>query len=212
MMCEVKMAATSWLTEEKMTECSMPEAANQVTLLLKRLKKGDREAPGQLIPLVIDELRRLARHYMRNERVGHTLQPTALVNEAYLRLIGYRSLDWQSRSHFVGVAASVMRQVLTDYARRRLAAKRGADADDVPLADLMDSLSVEQSQELLALNDALDRLKKMNQRHSQIVEMRYFGGLSIEETAEALEISPITVKRDWAVARAWLCAELKGKA
>jgi RNA polymerase sigma-70 factor (ECF subfamily) len=195
-----------------MPECSMPEAANQVTLLLKRLKKGDREAPGQLIPLVIDELRRLARHYMRNERVGHTLQPTALVNEAYLRLIGYRSLDWQSRSHFVGVAASVMRQVLTDYARRRLAAKRGADADDVPLADLMDSLSVEQSQELLALNDALDRLKKMNQRHSQIVEMRYFGGLSIEETAEALEVSPITVKRDWAVARAWLCAELKGKA
>jgi len=206
------MTATAWLTEEKMTECSMPEAANQVTLLLKRLKKGDREAPGQLIPLVIDELRRLARHYMRNERVGHTLQPTALVNEAYLRLIGYRSLDWQSRSHFVGVAASVMRQVLTDYARRRLAAKRGADADDVPLADLMDSLSVEQSQELLALNDALDRLKKMNQRHSQIVEMRYFGGLSIEETAEALEVSPITVKRDWAVARAWLCAELKGKA
>jgi RNA polymerase sigma-70 factor, ECF subfamily len=212
MMCEVKMTATAWLTEEKMTECSMPEAANQVTLLLKRLKKGDREASGQLIPLVIDELRRLARHYMRNERVGHTLQPTALVNEAYLRLIGYRSLDWQSRSHFVGVAASVMRQVLTDYARRRLAAKRGADADDVPLADLMDSLSVEQSQELLALNDALDRLKKMNQRHSQIVEMRYFGGLSIEETAEALEVSPITVKRDWAVARAWLCAELKGKA
>jgi RNA polymerase sigma factor (TIGR02999 family) len=212
MVCEVKMAATSWPTEEKMPECSLPEAANQVTLLLKRLKKGDREAPGQLIPLVIDELRRLARHYMRNERVGHTLQPTALVNEAYLRLIGYRSLDWQSRSHFIGVAASVMRQVLTDYARRRLAAKRGADADDVPLADLMDSLSVEQSQELLALNDALDRLKKMNQRHSQIVEMRYFGGLSIEETAEALEVSPITVKRDWAVARAWLCAELKGKA
>jgi RNA polymerase sigma-70 factor, ECF subfamily len=206
------MAATSWLMEEKMPECSMPEAATQVTLLLKRLKKGDREASGQLIPLVIDELRRLARHYMRNERVGHTLQPTALVNEAYLRLIGYRSLDWQSRSHFIGVAASVMRQVLTDYARRRLAAKRGADADDVPLADLMDSLSVEQSQELLALNDALDRLKKMNQRHSQIVEMRYFGGLSIEETAEALEVSPVTVKRDWAVARAWLCAELKGKA
>ena len=195
-----------------MAEYNMPESTQQVTLLLKRLKKGDPEAPGQLIPLVIDELHRLASHYMRNERVGHTLQPTALVNEAYLRMIGYRSLDWQSRSHFIGVAASIMRQVLTDYARRRLAAKRGSDAEDVPLADLKDSLSVEQSEELLALNEALDRLKKMNSRHSQIVEMRYFGGLSIEETAEALGISPITVKRDWALARAWLCAELKGKA
>jgi RNA polymerase sigma-70 factor, ECF subfamily len=189
----------------------MPASAQQVTVLLKRLKKGDPEAPGRLIPLVIDELRRLARHYMRNERVGHTLQPTALVNEAYLRMIGYRSLDWQSRSHFIAVAASIMRQVLTDYARRRLAAKRGNDLEDVRLDDLRDSLSVEQSEELLALNEALDRLKQMNPRQSQIVEMRYFGGLSIEETSEALGVSPITVKRDWAVARAWLRAELKGK-
>ena len=187
----------------------MPPSAQQVTVLLKRLKKGDPEAPARLIPLVIDELRRLARHYMRNERVGHTLQPTALVNEAYLKMIGYRSLDWQSRSHFIGVAASIMRQVLTDYARRRLAAKRGHE--DVPLDDLRDSLSVAQSEELLALNEALDRLKQMNPRQSQIVEMRYFGGLSIEETSEALGVSPITVKRDWAVARAWLRAELKEK-
>jgi RNA polymerase sigma factor (TIGR02999 family) len=187
----------------------MPASAQQVTVLLKRLKKGDPEASNRLIPLVIEELRRLARHYMRNERVGHTLQPTALVNEAYLRMIGYRSLDWQSRSHFIGVAASIMRQVLTDYARRRLAAKRGHDLEDVRLDDLRDSLSVEQSEELLALNEALDRLKQMNPRQSQIVEMRYFGGLSIEETSEALGVSPITVKRDWAVARAWLRAELE---
>jgi RNA polymerase sigma factor (TIGR02999 family) len=198
--------------EEKMPEYGMPESAQQVTVLLKRLKMGDPAAPGQLIPLVIDELRRLASHYMRNERVGHTLQPTALVNEAYLRMIHYRNLDWKSRSHFIGVAASIMRQVLTDYARRRLAAKRGPDAEDVPLDDLKDSLSAGQSEELLALNEALDRLKQMNPRHSQIVEMRYFGGLSIEETAEALRVAPITVKRDWAVARAWLCAQLKGGA
>jgi RNA polymerase sigma factor (TIGR02999 family) len=195
--------------EKKMPEYSMPASAQQVTVLLKRLKMGDPEAPNKLVPLVIEELRRIACHYMRNERVGHTLQPTALVNEAYLRMIDYRKLDWKSRSHFIGVAASVMRQILTDYARRRLAAKRGSDAEDVPLDDLKDSLSAVQSRELLALNDALDRLKQMNPRQSQIVELRYFGGLSIEETSEALGISPITVKRDWAVARAWLRAELQ---
>jgi RNA polymerase sigma-70 factor (ECF subfamily) len=184
---------------------------SQVTVLLKRLRNGDPAAAQQLVPLVIDELKRLARHYMRNERVGHTLQPTALVNEAYLRMAGYRSLDWKSRSHFIGVAASVMRQILTDYARKRLAAKRGRDLEEIPLADLRDSISVEQSEELMALNEALDRLQKMNPRQSKIVEMRYFGGLSVPETAEVLGISPITVKRDWVVARAWLCAELKDR-
>jgi RNA polymerase sigma factor (TIGR02999 family) len=188
----------------------MPSRTGEVTTWLKRLKEGDQQAREKLVPMVIDELRRLARHYMANERIGHTLQPTALVNEAYLRMAGYQNLNWKSRSHFIGVAAAVMRQVLIDYARKRLAMKRGGDQQEVPLDDNWESLSAEQSEELLDLHLALQRLEKMNPRHSKVVELKYFGGLSIDEIAEVLGVSTITVKRDWAVARSWLRAELKG--
>jgi len=187
----------------------MPELDGEVTSLLKRIQEGDERAPEELIPLVFDELRRLARHYMRNERVGHTLQPTALVNEAYMRLAGYDRMDWQSRSHFIGVAASVMRQVLIDYARKRTAAKRGGDEQPVELNENLDGLlSNQQSAELIDLDVALSKLAEMNERHAKIIELRYFGGLTVEETAEALGVSPVTVKRDWAVARAWLKTQL----
>lgn len=177
-----------------------------VTVLLKRLTKGDRQAFDELLPLILGELRRLARHYMRNEPSGHTLQPTALINEAYLRLAGFDRMDWQSRSHFVGVAASVMRQILIDYARRRRAARRGGGEAAEELKEHF--LSAQQSRELIALDDALAALAKMSPRQAKIVELRYFGGLSVEETAEALGLSPITVKRDWALARAWLRKQL----
>jgi len=187
----------------------MPDSTGEVTALLRRLKDGDEEVPEQLVPLVIDELRRLARHYMRNERIGHTLQPTALVNEAYMRLAGYKEMDWQSRAHFIGVAASVMRQVLIDYARKKQAAKRGGPERDVPLDENLATLSKEQSIELLDLDRALAELERMNQRQAKVVELRYFGGLTVEETAEALGVSPITIKRDWSVARAWLATQLR---
>lgn len=186
----------------------MPEP-QEVTVLLHRIKEGDDKAQQELIPLVIAELRRLAGHYMKNERIGHTLQPTALVNEAYLRLAGYHQMDWQDRSHFIGVAASVMRQVLIDHARKRTASKRGGGQEDVSLDDSDGMLSDAQSAELLDLDEALSDLAKLSPRQAKIVELRYFGGLSVEETAEALGISPITVKRDWSAARAWLHAQIR---
>jgi RNA polymerase sigma factor (TIGR02999 family) len=188
----------------------MPSGTGEVTALLRRMKEGDKDVPDKLVPLVIDELRRLARHYMKNERVGHTLQPTALVNEAYMRLAGYTEMDWQSRAHFIGVAASVMRQVLIDYARKKHAAKRGGTEKDVQLEENLVGLSSAQSAELLDLDGALLKLEEMNPRHAKVVEMRYFGGLTVEETAEALGVSPITVKRDWSVARAWLKSQIRG--
>lgn len=187
----------------------MPEESAQVTTLLSRMRRGDRRAAELLVPLVMDELRRLARHYLSDERTGHTLQPTALVHEAYLKLAGYQNLSWEGRSHFIAVAAGLMRQILIDSARRHRAAKRGRQFEQVPLEEHRDFLSVEDSTELLALDEALQRLERMNSRQSRVVELRYFGGLSVEETAEALGVSPITVKRDWATARAWLRAELK---
>ena len=187
----------------------MPEESAQVTALLSRMRRGDRRAAELLVPLVMDELRRLARHYLSDERTGHTLQPTALVHEAYLKLAGYQNLSWEGRSHFIAVAAGLMRQILIDSARRHRAAKRGRQFEQVPLEEHRDFLSVEDSTELLALDEALQRLERMNSRQSRVVELRYFGGLSVEETAEALGVSPITVKRDWATARAWLRAELK---
>ena len=187
----------------------MPHETGQVTALLTRLRRGDQRAAEQLIPLVMDELRRLARYYLKDERTGHTLQPTALVHEAYLKLAGYQNLNWESRSHFIGVAASLMRQILIDSARRHRAAKRGRHFEQVSLDEHRDFLQVERSEELLALDEALHRLEKMHLRQSRIVELRYFGGLSVEETAEALGVSPITVKREWATARAWLRAELE---
>lgn len=176
--------------------------------MLAELRSGNKEALAKLIPLVYDELHRLAEHYMRNERVGHTLQPTALINEAYLRLASVEKANWQHRAHFVAVAAGTMRRVLIDHARKQKAAKRGGKQAALPLEDSPEFLSEERSEELIALDEALTRLQELDSRQSQVVELRFFGGLTVEETAKVLGISPKTVKRDWAVARAWLHGEM----
>jgi RNA polymerase sigma-70 factor, ECF subfamily len=185
------------------------ELKGEVTVLLQQMRSGDSNAADKLIPLVVDELRRLARLQLRDERPGHTLQPTALVNEAYLRLVSDQARDWQNRAHFIGVSVSVMRRILIDHARRKRALKRGAEDHMVDAIEDYVGLSYEQADELVALNIALDELEKMNSRQRQVVELRYFGGLSTEETAEVLKVSPITVKRDWVIARAWLKGQLR---
>ena len=182
-------------------------AQGEVTLLLREMAKGNPDAPAQLFPLIYAELRRRAANYMRRERKDHTLQPTALVNEAYLRLVNEHQVNWQSRIHFFAVAAQVMRRILIDHARKRLRSKRGGEQQRVP-ADEKFLFSKEQSVEVLAVHEALLRLAKVDVRQSQVVELRYFGGLSIEETAEVLGVSQKTVKRDWNHAKAWLFAEL----
>lgn len=188
-------------------------ASGEVTVLLERFRSGDSSAQEKLIPLLVDELRRLARQQLRSERPGHTLQPTALVNEAYLRLIGDQARDWRSRAHFIGVSVLVMRRILIDHARRKQAQKRGGIEPALAIeSEEFPGLSYEQADELVALNVALDRLDEINPRQRQIVELRYFGGLSVEETAEVLSVSPITVKRDWAAARAWLRGQLRPEA
>ena len=184
-------------------------ADGEVTLLLQQIRSGDDHAVNKLVPLVMEELRNLARLQLRSERPGHTLQPTALVNEAYLRLVSDQARDWQNRAHFIGVSVSVMRRILIDYARRKQALKRDGGAHPLAQAEDCAGLSYEEAEELLALNVALDRLEQMSSRQRQVVELRYFGGLSVEETAEALNISSITVKRDWVAARAWLKAQLR---
>jgi RNA polymerase sigma-70 factor, ECF subfamily len=181
----------------------------EVTVLLQQIRAGDSSAADKLIPLVLQELRVLARLQLRSERPGHTLQPTALVNEAYLRLVGDQARDWQNRAHFIGVSASVMRRILIDHARRKQALKRGAGEAGISEAEDYAGFSYEQADELIALNIALDRLQEMNSRQRQVVELRYFGGLSLEEAAEVLNVSPITVKRDWLAARAWLKGQVR---
>ena len=178
----------------------------EITGLLARVRKGDQQANAQLAPLIYDELRRLAAHYMRSERPDHTLQATALVHEAYIRLVG-QDVDWQNRAHFFAVAAQIMRRVLVDYARAAKAGKRSGKLHRIPLETAL-VYAEEQSGELVALDEALDRLQKWDPRQSRIVELRFFGGLSVEETAEVLGISTRTVKRDWSMARAWLYGEL----
>jgi RNA polymerase sigma-70 factor (ECF subfamily) len=190
----------------------LPREAGEVTRLLQLIGNGDSSAADRLLPMVLGELHNLAKHYMARERPGHTLQPTALVNEAYLRLLGDQARNWQNRAHFVGVAASLMRRILVDYARRRRAGRRGSDCHPVPFDEEVHSLSAEQSEELLGLDAALDELEKASPRHRQVVELRYFGGLSVEETACALGVSGITVKRDWLAARAWLKGRLRSQA
>jgi RNA polymerase sigma-70 factor (ECF subfamily) len=176
----------------------------EVTVLLQQMRSGDGNAADKLIPLVVHELRRLARLQLRDERPGHTLQPTASVNEAYLRLVNDQARHWQNRAHFIGVSVSVMRRILIDHARRKRTLKRGSEDQAIGSIEDYAGLSYQQADELLALNIALDELEKMNPRQRQVVEMRYFGGLSAEETAEVLKVSPITVKRHWVIARAWL--------
>jgi len=186
--------------------------SSEITMLLQQMSGGDAQASEKLLPLVLPELRALARHYLRGERPGHTLQPTALVNEAYVRLVSDQARNWRSRAHFVGVTAGIMRRILIDHARRRRALKRDTQLAPIEIPDEREGLSAKEAEELIALDAALNRLEVMNPRHRQVVELRYFGGLSVEETAEALNVSPITVKRDWRVARAWLKGQVRPEA
>jgi RNA polymerase sigma factor (TIGR02999 family) len=184
-------------------------SADNLTGLLSEWRQGDEAALDKLTPLVYDELRRIAHRYVQRERDGHTLQTTALVNEAYLRLAGQQKIEWQSRAHFFAVTAQVMRHVLIDHARRRHYAKRGGDLQQVPLEDAA-MMSRQRAAELVALDEALDELAKLDPRKSRVVELRYFGGLSLEETAEVLEVSLMTVRRDWRAAKAWLYKAVMG--
>jgi len=180
---------------------------NEVTRLLLDWRDGDRAALDRLVPIVHGELRRLARHYMRGERDNHTLQTSALINEAYLRLVDHKDLDWQNRAHFFGVAAQAMRRVLVDHARARGYQKRGAGARAVELEDAA-MVADERAGELVALDEALLELERYDERKARIVELRYFGGLTGEETAEALDLSPATVQREWQAAKLWLLRAL----
>jgi RNA polymerase sigma factor (TIGR02999 family) len=181
----------------------MTPSPQQVTQLLVAWGDGDRVALDKLMPLVYEELRRLAHQYMRRERLGNTLQTSALVHEAYLRLIDQKDVRWQNRAHFFGIAAQMMRRILVDYARSRHYQKRGGDARRVALDEAV-IVSEERASDVVALDEALKSLAEIDQRKSQIVELRFFGGLSIEETAVVLKVSPGTVMRDWTLAKAWL--------
>lgn len=170
---------------------------------------GDVAARDELMPLVYDELHRLAHRFMNHERPGHTLQTSALVNEAFIRLVDQKDVDWQNRAHFFGLAAQMMRRILVDHARSRQYLKRGGDPRQVSFDETM-MVSHERVDEVIALDDALKNLAQFDQRKSQIVELRFFGGLSIEETAELLKVSPGTVMRDWTLAKAWLRKQIVG--
>jgi RNA polymerase sigma-70 factor, ECF subfamily len=194
-----------------------------VTQLLAQWRDGDERAFAQLSALMYEELRQLAQRHLRRERSNHTMQKTALVNEAFMRLVGQQSVDWQSRAHFIGLASKLMRRVLVDYARARLADKRGGgagvlsldemaapEADEAPdtTPTALQHLDAHTQEEVSAIDQALVRLEQIDARQAQIVEMRYFGGLTVEQTAEAIGISEATVKREWTLARAWLRREL----
>ena len=183
-------------------------SGQELTRLLEAWSSGDQQALDQLMPLVNEELRRLAHRYMKSERAGHTLQTTALVNEAYLRLINVKGVNWQGRAHFFAISAQLMRRILVDFARARHYAKRGGGAQRVSLDEAL-VISDGSYEEVLALDEALSSLASFDERKSRVVEMRFFGGLSVEETAEALKVSPETVLRDWRLAKVWLTRELK---
>ncbi len=189
----------------------MAQSRGEVSVLLAEMRSGRKDALARLLPLVYNELRRLAGRYMRDERPNHTLQPTALVHEAYLRLAGQDRANWQNRAQFMGIAGQLMRRLLVDHARKRHAAKRGGS-----LVTLEEGLGnpcspVAQSEEVLAVDEALERLEALDSQQARVVELRYFGGLSAEETAEAMGISERTVEREWALAKAWLRTQLAGK-
>jgi len=181
--------------------------AHQVTKLLIDWGNGDKTALDELMPLVYEELRRLAHHYMSRERVGHTLQTSALVNEAYLRLVNRKDVHWQNRAHFFAIAAQLMRTILVDHARSHGYAKRGGGARQIPLDETL-VVSPDRTGEVIELDEALTRLADFDLQQSRIVELKFFGGLTIEETAVVLGISPATIKREWNTARAWLFREL----
>jgi len=182
----------------------------EVSSLLQAWSRGDQEALKKLTPIVYEELHRLARHYMRGEKSGHSLQTTALVNEAYIRLVDYKRMQWQTRAHFFAVSAQLMRRILVDHARRHNL-KRGGGVQHVLLEDTA-VVGGERDEDLVALDDALQALARVDSRKAQVIELRFFGGLSVEETAEVLKISPVTAMRDWSTAKAWLYRELTGGA
>jgi RNA polymerase sigma-70 factor (ECF subfamily) len=190
----------------------MPTSTPQeITTLLLAWGSGDRAALDQLMPLVYDELRRMAHRYLGHERAGHTMQSAALVNEAYLKMLGGQHMDFQNRAHFFAVAAQLMRMILVDYARTRNRGRRGGGAQRVSLEDAL-AVASEQSADLVALDDALNTLATFDERKSKVAELRFFGGLSVEETAEVLQVAPITVMREWRLAKAWLYRELSREA
>ena len=178
------------------------------TELLLSLSNGNRDALNELVPIVYDELRAIARRRLRHERPDHTLNTTGLVHEAYLKLIQLDRVQWQSRAHFMAIAAQAMRNILVSHARSRKRIKRGGGAPHVPLEEVEDDLRVDDAERILALDAALERLAELNPRHARVVECRFFGGMTIEETAAVLEVSPATAKRDWALLRRWLGREL----
>jgi RNA polymerase sigma-70 factor (ECF subfamily) len=184
-------------------------AASDISVLLRAWTGGDQGALERLTPIVYEELHRLARRYMQRERPGHSLQTTALVNEAYTRLVDYKRMQWQDRAHFFAVSAQLMRRILVEHARRRNL-KRGGDVLHLPLEAAATVVGGEET-DLVALDDAMNTLGRIDPRKVQVVEMRFFGGLSVEETAEVLKVSAITVKREWKAARAWLYRELTGE-
>ncbi len=187
-----------------------PARTEQATRLLIDWSNGNREAAAGLMPLVYDELRRLARGYLQRERSDHTLQATGLVHEAYLRLVDQGTTTWQNRAHFFGVAAQLMRRILVDHARRHRRGKRGGALDKVEFDEAL-AAAVSRDLNLIALDDALQDLAALNPQHSQIVELRFFGGMTIEEVAEVLDVSPRTVQREWRMARAWLRRQIFGE-
>jgi len=195
------------MNNDEVNQRASPSAPESISQLLLRWSDGDSLAREKLMPLVYNELRRLARKYLRHERANHTLQPTALVNEAYLRLVDQHSVLWQNRAQFFGLAAKLMRNILVDHARSREAAKRGGQHYSVSVSEL-DRVSKSSEVDLVVLHEALERLAAYDNQKSRIVELRFFGGLTIEETAEVLDISHATVERDWKMARAWLRREL----
>ncbi len=186
----------------------MPTTPDNVTQLLVELTDGNTQVLELLLPVVYKELRSLANNYLRRERADHTLQPTALVHEAYIKLVDQKNVQWQNRAHFFGVAANIMRRILVDHARKHKADKRGGEFSKEQLEEALVVVSDEKSFELLALDDALEQLAKVDPQKSRIVELRYFGGLSVEETAEVMGISEITVKRHWKMAKAWLYGQI----
>lgn len=183
--------------------------SHEVTGLLQAWSAGDEEALRKLTPLVHRELHRAARHYMAGERAGHTLQATALINEVYIRLIDSRRMDFQNRSHFFAICAQLMRRILTDFARTRRYEKRGGGVVPIPLDEAL-VVGPEPDRDLVALDDALKRLALMDERKARVIELRFFGGLDVKETAEVLKVSSETVMRDWKLAKVWLLRDLKG--
>lgn len=187
----------------------MNPPSHDVTRILRAWSDGDRGALDELIPLVYEELRRQAARYLRHERRDHTLQTTALIHEAYVRLVDQKDVRWQNRAHFFGVAAQLMRRILVDHARKNRALKRGGPADNLPLEEAA-TVSAGTDVDLVVLDEALTKLAAMDERKSRVVELKYFGGLTAEEAAEVLRVSPATIRHDWTLAKAWLRREIAG--